>query len=532
MFLVEDLDSTNGTYINGRPANHPTTVTPADRITLGLSEPMPWPDVVQTAGFAGGATNPAEDRTRSVTIGRSPENDIVLSGSNVSSRHARLTILPDSMILEDLGSTNGTSLGTVTNKVLRSEVEPGETVFFGSTAYRISDLLTQIEVSPEAGSQRSEEDDGISAGWPKQRPTVVAATGVLCAMAAAIVFGISIDGDRTPKPSPRASAAAQPGIRTQEPEILDVTAADNWQRSETEEPGSLPSDEPETPEARQPRGATDADALTPEQKLQGSLFLIVCENPDEQMPFRVGTGFAISAHRVATSASVIHAMRDLQENGFSRCMLYSPATAEELAIASAEVHPKYRQANSEVREAKQRHDTMIARFEAEPPNPNELESIKQKLIDARLKALEAIEKQTSYDVGIMEVDQKMSHWLSGVDSNASVRPNMKLRVTGYAFDVQDPYFEPSASIPVLSMSGRLRQLQRVDRDSPPRVLATGSAEQSEHAYLGSPATDDQGDVVAVYSRPTPPRAGGDASQPSATFDAPLYARLRDWLAKR
>jgi len=356
-------------------------------------------------------------------------------------------------------------------------------------------------------------------------------------MAAAIVFGVA-NIDDAPQPSPRASAAAQRGRDAQEPEVLSVAAADSSRESEPETRGSLPADGPETPEARRPSDTTDADAispkqeLSPKQKLERSLFLIVCEDRGDQLPFRVGTGFAISAHRVATSASVINVMRDLQDNGFSRCMLYSPATAEELPIASAEVHPQHRQANSRAREAKRRHDAMISQFEADRPNPNELESIKQKLIDAHVSAMKALEEQTSYDVGILEVDRELSHWLSGVDSDASLRPNMKLRVTGYAFDIQDPYFEPSASIAVSSMTGRLRQLQRVDRDSAPRLLATASAEQSEYAYLGSPAIDDQGNVVAVYSRPTPPQTDGESSPPSETFDAPLYARLRDWLAQQ
>src|SRR6056297_3632335 len=207
-FTIEDLGSTNGTYVNGRRVERPTIVTTADRITLGLSEPMPWPDGVQAANSIGDGTNPPPTRRQVVTIGRSPDNDIVLNGSNVSSRHARLTISPESMILEDLGSTNGTSVGTVENKVLRTVVEPGDTVFFGSTANPVSDLLLQIEASPDRDSQRSAGEDGISASWLKRRSTVIAAAGAaVCVMAAAIVFGVA-NIDDAPQPSPRASAAA------------------------------------------------------------------------------------------------------------------------------------------------------------------------------------------------------------------------------------------------------------------------------------------------------------------------------------
>jgi hypothetical protein len=74
------------------------------------------------ASFSPGATpwalvvdaGPAELRgvrvplDASVTIGRSPEADITIADSFVSSRHARVSPSAGGPILEDLGSTNGT----------------------------------------------------------------------------------------------------------------------------------------------------------------------------------------------------------------------------------------------------------------------------------------------------------------------------------------------------------------------------------------------------------------------------------------
>ncbi len=43
-----------------------------------------------------------------VIIGRSPNADIMISEPFVSGNHARLTIQGPALVLEDLGSTNGT----------------------------------------------------------------------------------------------------------------------------------------------------------------------------------------------------------------------------------------------------------------------------------------------------------------------------------------------------------------------------------------------------------------------------------------
>jgi pSer/pThr/pTyr-binding forkhead associated (FHA) protein len=51
---------------------------------------------------------PLPDHT--ITIGRDPVNDIVISDPEISRRHARLMFQAGRYLLEDLGSTNGTSV--------------------------------------------------------------------------------------------------------------------------------------------------------------------------------------------------------------------------------------------------------------------------------------------------------------------------------------------------------------------------------------------------------------------------------------
>ena len=45
-----------------------------------------------------------------VIVGRSPSADIVIGAGYVSARHARFSLMGENLFVEDLGSTNGTTV--------------------------------------------------------------------------------------------------------------------------------------------------------------------------------------------------------------------------------------------------------------------------------------------------------------------------------------------------------------------------------------------------------------------------------------
>ena len=50
-----------------------------------------------------------------VTVGRLPDNVLVIDNPAVSSHHARVSCVGESYVLEDLASTNGTFIGNQMN---------------------------------------------------------------------------------------------------------------------------------------------------------------------------------------------------------------------------------------------------------------------------------------------------------------------------------------------------------------------------------------------------------------------------------
>jgi DNA-binding winged helix-turn-helix (wHTH) protein len=106
---------------------------------------------VHRVGYAFVAAGTFEDRTRyslllgsdeiplragENVIGRDPHDAVVIHAPDVSRHHAKLTIAGTTITLEDLGSKNGTFLGT-TRVTRATEVRAGDDILIGTTRMRL-----------------------------------------------------------------------------------------------------------------------------------------------------------------------------------------------------------------------------------------------------------------------------------------------------------------------------------------------------------------------------------------------------------
>lgn len=136
-YWLEDLGSTNGTYVNGRKLDQRARVSKSDAVTLGQAVPMPWPSENQA------------NRFKSLTIGREPDNDIVVASPIVSGHHARIVWegKPGEGIIEDLGSANGTAIQSADNPITRATFTTHDTIYLGTQPLLGSHLLACLNPS-------------------------------------------------------------------------------------------------------------------------------------------------------------------------------------------------------------------------------------------------------------------------------------------------------------------------------------------------------------------------------------------------
>lgn len=96
------------------------------------------------------------DQTRIVLIGRGTGNDLVLRQPSVSARHARVLVGPDGIWIEDLGSRNGTFVGTPPRKIDRERIKLDDPLVFGDAALPATALRDFLE-----RTQPRPADDGV-----------------------------------------------------------------------------------------------------------------------------------------------------------------------------------------------------------------------------------------------------------------------------------------------------------------------------------------------------------------------------------
>lgn len=410
----------------------------------------------------------------------------MLSSSNVSSKHAKLTISGDEIVLEDVGSTNGTSVGTVENKTRRAFVSHSDSVFFGSSEYRVSELVKLADTSAGVRSQSRQTVSDKLIGQNKTRSIAVVASVLL------LLAGFWLSADRNPK---HVTADSPADIVRPVSEVGEHIAVREAKTADSNSELRQPAVDPLAYGA--PPISTDGQR----SDVSEAIYIVICRASDSKTPFRVGTAFATLDGRIVTSASVIGAIQSLLQGTFTSPSLYSPHLKQMIPITNMQVHPRYKSDTENI-------DLLIG----------------QSGHDEEL--IELFDSRTVNDLGVLETSEVLPAGLSLQETHP--RPGQKLMVFGYPFDVDDPFFDASVPISLDNLDVRAEQLRVFMNSTSPALGARVTDNQmntTEFAFIGSPVVNQQHEVVGVYVR-NRPRQGSEFGT-AEQFDGTLIGRLSE-----
>ena len=154
--MLRDLNSNNGTFVNGRRITDWTEVTDRDQIRFGGKRISPsvldrWLlDSNDDDNFFHQIVSYELPSSGEILIGRAPECDIIIDDSTVSYNHARLIIANGRITVIDLGSSNGTFVnGTAVRRATLTtagQLQVGQVIVeFGQDGLQTNQLDVRLD---------------------------------------------------------------------------------------------------------------------------------------------------------------------------------------------------------------------------------------------------------------------------------------------------------------------------------------------------------------------------------------------------
>lgn len=147
---VRDLNSQNGTYVNGSRINEPLALNGGDVVEVGRYHVFIEGVEAARVDTPVLTLSGPEGRHRfamvgeEIIIGRAPSCDIAIGHKSISRRHLRIAVDGDVFLAEDLGSQNGTRIN-------------GKRIN-GPTPFKLGDKVQMSEFSLEVGYLEAQQE--------------------------------------------------------------------------------------------------------------------------------------------------------------------------------------------------------------------------------------------------------------------------------------------------------------------------------------------------------------------------------------
>lgn len=149
--VLEDLNSTNGTYVNAHDRRiSRAPLIPSDIVYLGSFRIPAWRLLEGDAYQPDFRRTMVSLRDSTITLGRDPQCDHVLDYPMISRHHARITQTMDGFLVEDMGSTNGTFVNLQRVKGPTPVLPEKDVVSLGTYAFTLTPS-GEIEIRDNRG---------------------------------------------------------------------------------------------------------------------------------------------------------------------------------------------------------------------------------------------------------------------------------------------------------------------------------------------------------------------------------------------
>lgn len=507
-----------------------------------------------------------------IVVGRAPTADVSLpEAAQLAERHAVIRKVAGKWLIESqqdgalrVADGRPTKVAWLSPGDSIQLSDSGPTLIFEPPAGALSPAIPSVEILPEdSGPIR------LAAPIPAYSPPSPPPPFPVATLAAdddqiVIPPGFDLDGERDPeKPLPRKraqtaveAAAEMPAAREKSENpwrSIGIAAACvfviyvSWRAltSSTPRPqdvvispsvpavvphDNLPRVEPPVtkPDEKQINPPPAAAGVPTIEQLTDAIYLVLLSAPDRDQTYRLGTAWAVDKRKLVTSAAVGQGILQLQEQ-LPQIAVKRGDDSAAVKIVQVRLHPEYQKIAAEVAAAQSELDDL------QPADPDDEKSetpvvddeTRKKLATVQENLLEALQRQLDFDLAILDVEGDLPMAIKVAADIAGVRPGASVRLLGMPFPVDEFLVDPDALLAVTGATGQVQAKIAGDDQGVVRWLVKFRDAKPADNWSGSAVVNSRGELIGVYSRPTPPPTLLDDDYVPSTHEVISIERLKD-----
>ncbi|MGH7201992.1 MAG: hypothetical protein ACREJB_15420, partial [Planctomycetaceae bacterium] len=241
----------------------------------------------------------------------------------------------------------------------------------------------------------------------------------------------------------------------------------------------------------------------------------------------LGTAWAVDERRLVASAAVVLALESHHDQG-RRISVFNPRLEQEWEVADWHAPREYRQTLDDLSRLAQKEEEAFARLE-QAETAEMRRQIEEEIVMLQERQFQAFERQVDHDFGTLSVAERLPVTLPLAEEGRAAAAGANVTLLGVPVEIDDPLADPESPPPVVALQGRILSRRRTQdpAGSAWRIVVKLSEDVAGQNWSGGAVLDGRGEVIGIYSRPTPPPFAPEAAAaPITTHDVIEIDRAR------
>ena len=466
-------------------------------------------------------------------IGAAADCQLVFDVPTVSSRHCRLTRSGKGLVLEDLGSTNGTFVND--QQVWdAAPVSRGDRIGLGREVVLEADFLLDQLTAP-APASRSLWSIGQVGRKPVLAASVLLTLALLSVAVAQFSGSTAEDASAIAANTTNTTGSKEQGTLQNSPsvaaEAFGQTANIGSGNSEKQPLETPVGQVNQTPSASPPSSASAQDVAVDRRQVdpREAVYAVLVHPAQNGSTLQIGTAWAATPQRLVTSGSVVEFLNRSRAK-FPTVTVKCEALGKVFSVTRFKVHPEYARLESQFQQAakaSEENGKLLDDLKRENRAPSV--ALENEFAASITKLEQAYKERSYFDLGLLEVEEMLPVCLP--IATKSDKPKSPVMVLGGAptdglVDSSQLILPPGR---LACLNGTKVTLARDGRSLIRWQWPTETSHESRN-WTGSPLLDAAGRVIGLFSIPTPPSE--PLGNPAANqFDAVSIQQLDEMLPK-